>query len=64
MNGSPPGERALLCSLPPALSCCHGQDLLGRRPPVEEAGRGLSKDKGTFWCADRRTGQTPRSACV
>lgn len=38
--------------------------LVRRRPPVEEAGRGLSKDKGTFWCADRRTGQTPQSACV
>lgn len=63
MNGSPLGERALFCSLPPAQSSCHGQDLLGRQPPVEEAGQGLSKDKGTFWCADRQTGQTT-GVCV
>ena len=55
----PPGERALFCSLAPAQSSCHGQDLLERQPPVEAAGQGLSKDKGAFWCADRRTGQTP-----
>lgn len=58
----PPGERALFCALPPAQSSCHGQDLLERQPPVEAAGQGLSKDKGAFWCADRRTGQMPR--CV
>lgn len=55
----PPGERALFCSLPLAQSSCHGLDLLERRPPVEAAGQGLSKDKESFWCADRRTGQTP-----
>lgn len=58
MNGPPPGERPLFCSLPPAQSSCHRQDLLGRQPPVEEAGQGLSKDKGAFWCADKQTSQT------
>lgn len=58
----PPGERALFCSLSLAQCSCHGFDLLERQPPVEAAGQGLSKDKEAFWCADRRTGQTPR--CV
>ena len=30
-----------------------GKDLIGKRPPVEEAGQGLSKDNRSFWYVDR-----------
>lgn len=64
MHGPCPGERALFSCLLPTQSSCRRQDLLGRQPPVEEAGQGLSKDKGAFWCADRQTGQMLWTVCV